>query len=140
MKTNILKISFYSLFYSLFIFSLFASSFTFVQAQTTPAWIPCNGVVINGVGKECTFADLITGVNAVVGWMIKTGLIVSALVFAWAGWLMIEGSDNPNQIKRAKQMMLDVLIGLVIMLSAWLIINLVLTALTNGNIYNPLKK
>jgi len=95
---------------------------------------PCNGANMPNGGKECTFGDLVETAQAVAERVVAFGLIVAPLIFAFAGYLYLTSQDNPGKRTRANGIFKNVAIGLVIMLIAWAIVNLILTALVCGNI------
>jgi hypothetical protein len=127
------------------------------SAQGNLTLFPCSGGAdnINGAGatgggvpvpsklptgasgeKACTFSDLVELAQAVANKIVQVGLILSPLIFAYAGWLLLTSGANPGKRKDAQKIFLNVVIGLAIMLSAWLVVKLVLTALVNPSIYN----
>ena len=101
---------------------------------------PCSGA--NGItntsgatnNRECTFNDVIELAQAIANKVVLFGLLLSPFIFAWAGWLYLTSGNNPGNRKKANGIFVNVLIGLAIMLGAWLVVKLVLTALVSSNI------
>jgi hypothetical protein len=56
-------------------------------------------------------------------------------MFAYAGYLYLTAMGNSGQISKAHTVFLDAIIGFIIMLSAWLFVDFILTALLKGD--NP---
>lgn len=82
-------------------------------------------------GNQCEFNDLIVLVNNIINFLIKSiALPVSALLFAWAGFLYLTATEDEKQVQKAHGIFMNVFVGLVVTLAAWLIINLVTTILT----------
>lgn len=98
--------------------------------------IPCNGGVTgydasgNAEYDECSWDDLLTLINNVIDFIIYTVVVFWAgIVFTWGGFLILTSGDNPSKRKQAKAMFLNLLIGIIIVLIAWLAIHAILTAL-----------
>lgn len=92
--------------------------------------VPCNGPECNA----CHFVSL--GKN-VIDFFIKISAVVVTLVFAIAGMKIVMAGDNSGQISKAKGMMTDSVIGLVIILSSWLIVDTFLKVFINEQKLGP---
>jgi hypothetical protein len=57
-------------------------------------------------------------------------LLVAPFMIAWAGFLYVVSPGNPAMRTKASSILLNTLVGLVIALAAWLIINTLLSTLT----------
>ena len=125
--------------------SVLVPALVMVSADTPgviPAWIPCNGVVdANPSGglqasqnHACTFQDLVNGSKAFANEIVQIGLIVAPLILAYVGWLFITSGDNPDNRNTAKKIGWNVVKGLAMMMLAWVVVNLILTALLKPNI------
>lgn len=87
--------------------------------------ISCDGIV-----DPCDFEDVLETANMMIDFLIFTlAMPLAAIIFAWAGFLFITGGADPGKRTKAKGMMLNVVIGLVIALAAWLIVKTILLAL-----------
>lgn len=74
-------------------------------------------------GPDCDFSDLVLLVQKIINFLIFTlAFPISALMFAYAGILMLTAGGKEGQIKKAKSIFMGVAIGLVLMLAAWLIV------------------
>ena len=71
---------------------------------------------------------------------IYIAIFLSAILFAWAGWNMVVGSSSGNstQVSQAKKIFWNVTIGLVLILSAWIIVSVIMAALTTNANWNTL--
>jgi hypothetical protein len=78
---------------------------------------------------ECGLDDLVALVQRVINWIIMIFAPIAMIMFAWAGVLMVTAGGNKGQIDRAKGIFTNVAIGLVIVLSAWLIVYTITTTL-----------
>ncbi|MBI2475976.1 MAG: hypothetical protein HYV67_01925 [Candidatus Taylorbacteria bacterium] len=113
------------------VFSLFAAA-PLVAAAQSPI-VPCGyasnavdaqGQPINAAFKhDCGWADLVKLVGNITNYLIILGAAFSAVAFGWAGFLMMTAGGEMSKIEQAKSIFGKVLIGFLIMLSAWLIVH-----------------
>jgi hypothetical protein len=93
----------------------------FVQAQTTI--VPCDGVVV-----KCGFTSFITLIQNIITFAIKYIIIpVGAIIFAYVGFLFLTSGGSAETRKKAKNIFIKVVIGIVVILAAWLIVSTILT-------------
>lgn len=87
--------------------------------------VPCNGTTV-----PCTFNKIIELIKNIVNFLLF-GLAVplAAISFAIAGVMILTAGDNPGQVERAKEIFWNVVIGLAVALSAWLIVKAILVGL-----------
>lgn len=86
--------------------------------------VPCDGI-------NCTVCDVATVAQNVLNTGIYVAVFLSAILFAWAGWLYLTNVANPGQMEKAKTIFIDVIIGLVIILVAWIVIDTLMRTLVN---------
>ena len=77
----------------------------------------------------CTLCDLIKGFHDIIQYLIKIAIGVALATIAISGGMYAVSVGEPKMIELAKGAMKNALIGLVIILSAWLIINTLLLAI-----------
>ena len=82
----------------------------------------------DGYGS-CEFVDT---VNNVIQFLIKMTALIAVIVFLYAGFLMVSSRGDAALITQAKGMFANVLIGFVIMITAFLVVNTVLGILVGG--------
>lgn len=80
-----------------------------------------------GALNVCGYGELLQLVNNIIKWIIMISVPIAAGVFAWAGFSMMIGADNPGKRKDSIDMMKKVFIGFVFILAAWIIV----TTITN---------
>lgn len=111
---------------------LFAVFFLMCLASATPiivlgaegGLVPCND------GSKCGWSDLLQLGKNILDLFIILAITASALMFAYAGFLFFSDSGSSKNIEKGKQVFKSVVIGLVVVLTAWLIVNTVLDVLT----------
>lgn len=94
------------------------------QASTT-GFIPCDGYTV-----ECDFNQVIVLINNIVEFLFKIVLpimVVAAVLYS--GWLFLTKGSEPATRTKAKNMMLNILIGTVVALTAYLIVKTILKML-----------
>lgn len=104
-----------------------------VPAFAGAAPLPDRIVPCDGVGQRpCTCADLTTVAQNIINTSIFVAVFLSAILFAWAGWKMISGKSTgtSEDISGAKEILWNVIVGLVIIIAAWLIVDTIVKTLT----------
>ena len=119
--------------------SLLLFSLTSVAFADTSGLVPCGNVVEGGtVTDQCDYASFITLIQTVIDFLIfKLAAPISAIMFAYAGFLYLTNGGNESQIKQAHEIFLYVFWGFVIALGAWLLVKFILAFLLgDGSIFN----
>lgn len=105
-------------------------AFTF--AQVIPTIVPedCRGP---NAATECGVCDLAqlaqNGLNA----GIYIAIFIAAILFAWAGWQYVTAGGNPSKASEARKVFTNVVIGLVIIIAGWLVVDVLMKTLVNQN-------
>ncbi len=100
--------------------------------------IPNAPVTIDGVtGNQNTCAAgwgmLITVINNIISLLITLAIVfVAPLTIAWAGFLYVVNPVDPSGIAKAKGILLNTVVGIVIALAGWMIVDAIMAVL-----YNP---
>ena len=129
------------------------ASFALLVLLTAPALVSsavmpgpivtCNGALA-GTTKDnslpaCTICDIAQTAQNVLNTGIFVAVFLSAILFAWAGVKYLTSAVNQGGLNEAKSLFLNVLIGLFIILGAWLVIDTLMKTLTNGQ-FGPWNK
>ena len=75
-------------------------------------------------------ADLVHLVQHAIQLAILLSALVATIMFVYAGFLYVTAAANAENLEKAKRVFSTVLIGFVLVLTAWLIVDLILTTLT----------
>ena len=79
---------------------------------------------------NCRFNDIISTVQNIINFLaIYISVPVATIMFAWAGGTYLFAGGNESRIKKAHNIFINVLVGFLIVISAWLIINTIANAL-----------
>lgn len=92
----------------------------------------------HGFTDPCGFGQIMALINKVINFLlIDLVMPLSAIIFAYCGWLFITSGDNSGKRTQAKGILFNVLIGLVIALASWLIVKTILVGLGyNTNLFD----
>jgi hypothetical protein len=109
-------------------------SFSFAAVAIGRDLIPCGGPAVpeENIPAEdsCTFEHVLQLIENAINFALNYlffPLFVIAVVYA--GYLLMMSGDNPGNRKKAKDIFVNILIGLLLVLAAWLIVKLVLVGL-----------
>lgn len=86
--------------------------------------VACDGTTTN----PCDLCALMAMGNTIVTWLIGVLLVVFSIIVAIAGFGLATSGGNPAAKSAAKSKIMNALIGLVIVLSAWLLVDTVMQA------------
>jgi hypothetical protein len=81
----------------------------------------------------CGWGGFFQVIQNVLSIGITLSIVLAVLLFAYAGFLLVTNPASPENISSAKGVALNAVIGLVVVLGAWLIVNTVMNALYNGS-------
>ena len=89
------------------------------------------GLVPCTEGKQCNLNMLMLLIDNIIKFIIlKLAVPIAAIMFAYAGFLLITSGGESSEAKsKAKGIFLNTLLGLLIVLGAWLIISTILAIL-----------
>ncbi len=90
-----------------------------------------DGKIVYG---NCNFNDLVAATKRVTDWGAKFALAFSVVVIAVVGGRYMFYADNANERKKTHEMLWKVLIGIAVILAAWLIVTLITGSLLKPNI------
>ena len=83
-----------------------------------------------GTGGCHSICDIVTLAQNVLNAAIFFAVVNSAVLFAWAGWKYVSAGQNSEQINSAKEVFFNVIVGLVIILASWLVVDTLIRTLT----------
>ncbi|MCX6787501.1 MAG: hypothetical protein NTY93_03220 [Candidatus Kaiserbacteria bacterium] len=99
------------------------------------AAIPFFGPIVPDAYNVCpaSWGLLVTVINNIISLVITLAIVfIAPIVIAYAGFLLMTGQGNPGTITKAKGLVLQVVVGIVVMLAAWLIVDAVMAVLTTA--------
>ena len=90
--------------------------------------VTCDGVSI--VCNACTFISM---VNGLVQWLFTILALLAVMMMVYAGFKLVVSQGNSHAWGEAKGMLTNVIVGFVIVLSAWLIVDTLIKMLASSN-------
>ncbi|MDP2651566.1 MAG: hypothetical protein Q8O94_00310 [bacterium] len=90
---------------------------------------------VSDTGIQCAlgWGAVITVVNNIIRLLLTLAIVfVMPITIAYAGFLMVVNPTSIGDVSKAKTIILNTVIGIVISLAAWLIVNAIMAALTSG--------
>lgn len=94
------------------------------------------GGIVPCAGADCNACDLVTLAQNIINFAVYISIFVATLMFVWAGFLYITAGGDSGKIKNAHMLFWKVLVGMVIVLAAWLIVDAIMKVLFNDDGYN----
>jgi hypothetical protein len=85
--------------------------------------VPCDG-------PDCDLSDLIRMGNNIIRFLVYIGVFIGVVMIAWGGFNLVLSQGNESAMEKAKSRIWNVVIGLLIVLLSWLIVDTVLNVLT----------
>lgn len=74
----------------------------------------------------CQACHAVALAQNVINFLVGIAAFIAVLIFCYAGFLMLTAAGNTGQIERAKSFFWNVLIGMIIVLAGWLIVDTVM--------------
>ncbi len=81
------------------------------------------------VGAPLSFGAVLEIIQRMMNAAISFGILIFVIIMTWGGFLMITSVTNPEARSTARGMLTNAAIGLLIVLSAWLIVDFVMKTL-----------
>jgi hypothetical protein len=92
--------------------------------------VPCTGIECN----LCNVGELMQ--NVIDYTIVGLAIPLAAAMFAYAGVLYVTAGANLHRIAKAHKIFKNVLIGFLIAISGWLVINTIMTVMFNKSFFN----
>ncbi len=87
--------------------------------------VPCGGVNANSQNQACTICHLIEGIHNIVKFIMGLIVVTATVVIVVAGVMYIVSAGNPAMITMAKTAMKNALIGVIVVLTAFMMITFI---------------
>jgi hypothetical protein len=87
--------------------------------------VPCNG-------PECNACLLVQLGENLLNWLIGVLMVIFSIIIAWAGFKLVISGGNVQAKSEAKSMITNALIGLIVVLAGWLIVDTAMRMLLVG--------
>lgn len=82
-------------------------------------------------GLGCNFCDGVVMVNTLTQWLIGISVLLAIMLMMVAGWRLLTSGGDRSAYEGAKKLLYNAIIGFVIILAAWTIVDTFFKVLTN---------
>lgn len=82
-------------------------------------------------GPDCTTCDFVEMVNEIIQWIIGIMVALAVLLLAVAGVRLVTSGGDTGALEKAKSTFVNVVIGFILVLASWLIVDTILKLMTN---------
>jgi len=120
---------------SIILFSIFLASMA--QAVEYEGLVPCGPVYDKGkdIGTKCNFCHLLTLIERVINFALYNIALPLVVVFiVWGGLKIMTAGDDTGKVQEGRKIIQSAIIGIFIALGAWMIINMILSAIGDGSL------
>ncbi len=94
---------------------------------------PNGGTIDTAPSYGCVLATVENAVN----FGITIGVVAATLALVFAGFTWMTSVGNPEARSKGRTMLINVFVGLLILLSAWLVVDFIMKKLYNSTSYGP---
>lgn len=84
-------------------------------------------------GLDCDFCALVETANRLINLFFEILIIVAVIMVVYAGLKLVTSGGNASAMQDAKSMLSNVIIGFVIILAAWLIVDTIFKMLVGND-------
>lgn len=90
-----------------------------------------SGLVPCGYGDDmCTTEDAVDFANGLIEFLISMLGVIAVIALVYAGFRMVISRGDTGAWRKAKDMFTNIVIGIIIILAAWLVVDTILKGLT----------
>lgn len=114
-----------TLWFTTLVLLVFASLPEMALAQTQ-GLVACTGL-------DCDFCALVETANRLINLFFEILIIVAVIMVVYAGLKLVTSGGNASAMQDAKSMLSNVIIGFVIILAAWLIVDTIFKMLVGND-------
>ncbi len=97
-----------------------------VSAQDLASFAGCTGT-------DCSTCNVVSMANGLIQWVIGFLFVLFAGLMAWAGFGLVTSNGNHHALDEAKGYFVNAVVGFIIILSAWLIIDTIMRGLVGNS-------
>jgi hypothetical protein len=77
----------------------------------------------------CGWTELQPLVEGILKNLILIGMFVAACMVAYTGWILFKGFGDPGARSKARSKLINIVIGLIVLIGAYFIVDLIMTKL-----------
>lgn len=104
---------------------------TVAMFVTFPTVVAAQNGFVTCAGLDCQFCHLVSTGQNVLNWLVLIMAVVAGLLFAYAGLTLVTSAGNRTAQEKARNIFNNVIIGYLIVLAGWLLIDTTFKMLVN---------
>src|SRR4030043_431574 len=104
------------------------------QSNTNICLRPCPGVTPPESANRCTLCDIFKLAQNIINFILAAIFVIAPIFVIAGGIMMLTSAGEPDKVSRGKKAITSAIIGLIIALLSWVIINVVLNELANSDV------
>lgn len=108
----------------IFAFSLAVSN---VLAVSPDIYFQNTGTINSNLSNK----DLVVLIQSIVTWVLGLLALVAVIMIIIGGFMWMTAGGNDDKVGSAKKYIISAVIGLIVILAAWIIVNFVIRQFTN---------
>ncbi len=93
-----------------------------VVAASLASFAGCNG-------PDCTTCNIVYTANGLIKWLIGFLFVIFMAMMAYAGYRLVVSNGNQGELDKAKDMLTNAVVGILIVLAAWLVVDTIMRGL-----------
>ncbi|MBL7045212.1 MAG: hypothetical protein ISR98_01290 [Parcubacteria group bacterium] len=101
-----------------FVLALMLTPIAVTQAQIFDTIVPCT--------DSCGWNDIVQLGDNILSFLIAFAVVIATIMFTYAGFLYLTAGGNPSRLSKAHSIFINVGIGFIFVLGAFLIVKLIL--------------
>ena len=94
--------------------------------------VPCG----TAATTPCTLCDLFLLADNVTDFMVYAGFLVVSVFIGYGGLMILAGSYSESKVQRGKEILTSAIVGLLILLAAWLIVDTAIKLLLGIDVFS----
>lgn len=93
----------------------------------------CTGTPLATTGERmCTLCDFLSLIDNIIKFVALTTPLVVIIIIAWGSFIMMTAGGSEERFFKGKKIITSAIIGLLIVLGAWIIVSTVFLLLTGS--------
>lgn len=106
--------------------------FVWVVPDVSLAQGPGPGGFVNCNGTDCSACNLVQLVNTIIIWLFGVIAMIFAVLMVVAGFGLVTSGGNQSALEAAKSKFTNAIIGVIIVMAAWLLVDNIMRAVVGG--------
>jgi len=105
---------------------------SYANSDLNRGLVPCGRNLSGDVNDACSICHLIEGIHGIVKFVVSLIAVTATVVIVIAGVMYIISAGNPAMVTMAKTAMKNALIGVIVVLTAFMMITFIVNTVFNN--------